>query len=165
MLLKVFPNSEAGRILAPQIQSPRSFFENCNMPFPVDVKWIAKTEKKLGTRLPSSYVTAMVKMNGGSVVSRDGTWSLFPIFDGSDRKRIQRTCSSVDRESFNARETRYDFPPKAVVIGENGCGDLLVLLPMPDAPENLQHDIYLWDHETSETSHLADDFADMPKTA
>ena len=33
------------------------------------------------------------------------------------------------------------------------------------APDNLQHGVYWWDHETSETSHLADDFADMSKTA
>ena len=135
------------------------------MPFPVDVKWIAETEKKLGVRFPASYVNAMVRMNGGSVVSRNGTWSLFPIFDASDRKRIQRTCSSVDRESSNARETCFGFPPDAVVIGENGYGDLLVLIPMADAPDNLQHGVYWWDRETSETSHLADDFADMSKTA
>ena len=135
------------------------------MPFPVDSKWVAATEKKLGVRFPASYVNAMVRMNGGSVVAREGTWTLFPIFDASDRNRIQRTCSSVDRETLNARETCYEFPRNAVVIGENGCGDLLVLLPMIDVPENLQHDVYWWDHETSETIQISDDFADMEKTA
>jgi len=37
------------------------------MPFPVDAKWITKTEEKLGVRFPASFVTAMSKMNGGSV--------------------------------------------------------------------------------------------------
>jgi hypothetical protein len=51
-----------------------------------------------------------------------------------------------------------------VVIGNNGGGDLLVLLPSPDAPERLQHDVYWWDHETGEIHHVASDFADLPKS-
>jgi len=135
------------------------------MPFPVDSKWIAATEEKLGVRFPASYVVAMTTMNGGSVISGDESWTLYPVFDASDRKRIQRTCSSVDRESKNARETCYEFPQDAVVIGENGCGDLLVFLPMDDAPENLQHDVYYWEQETSKTIHVSDDFGDLEKTA
>lgn len=134
------------------------------MPFPVDSKWIIATEAKLGVRFPASYIASMTLQNGGMVSSSADHWWLFPILDASDRKRIARTCSSVDRETESARKTCYGFPPDAVVIGNNGGGDLLVLLPSPDAPERLQHDVYWWDHETGEIHHVASDFADLPKS-
>ena len=63
-----------------------------------------------------------------------------------------------------ARKDWYGFPPDAVAIGENGGGDLLVLIPMPEHPDTLQHSVYWWDHETGEIELVADDFSDLPKT-
>lgn len=134
------------------------------MPFPVDIKWITQTELKLGVRFPASFVTAMAKMNGGAVRTRIDHFQLFPFFDGSDRKRIQRTCSSIDRETITARKDWCGFPPDAVVIGVNGGGDLLVLIPMPDHSDTLQHSVYWWDHETGEIERVADDFSDLRKS-
>jgi len=134
------------------------------MPFPVDAKWITQTEEKLGVRFPASFVTAMSKMNGGSVRTRIDHFDLFPFLDASDRKRIQRTCGSIDRETATARKDWCGFPPDAVAIGANGGGDLLVLIPMPDHPDTLRHSVYWWDHETGEIEHVADDFSDLPKT-
>lgn len=134
------------------------------MPFPVEAKWIKQAEEKLGVRFPASFVTAMSKMNGGTVRTSIDDFALFPFLDGSDRKRIQRTCGSIDRETITARKDRYGFPPDAVAIGENGGGDLLVLIPMPDHPDTLQHSVYWWDHDTGELELVADDFADLPKT-
>ncbi|MCO6047793.1 SMI1/KNR4 family protein [Aeoliella sp. ICT_H6.2] len=131
------------------------------MPFPVDIKWINETEKKLGVRFPASFVTAMAKMNGGGVNTTFDSFVLFPFFDASDRKRIQRTCNSIDRETRSARESWHGFPATAVAIGANGGGDLLVLLPMPGHPDTLQHNVYWWDHETGEIELVADDFADL----
>ncbi len=134
------------------------------MPFPVDARWITQTEEKLSVRFPASFVTAMSKMNGGTVRTRVDRFDLFPFLDASDRKRIQRTCGSIDRETIAARKDWYGFPPDAVAIGANGGGDLLVLIPMPEHPDTLQHSVYWWDHETSEVELVADDFSDLPKT-
>ncbi|KAA1257441.1 SMI1 / KNR4 family protein [Rubripirellula obstinata] len=134
------------------------------MSFPVDSKWIVATEQKLGVRFPASYATSMATLNGGTVISSVDHWSLFHILDSSDRKRIARTCSSVDRETASARANSYGFPPDAVVIGENGGGDSLILKPMDDHPDTLQHAVYWWDHETGESHSLVDDFGDLPKT-
>jgi hypothetical protein len=132
------------------------------MPFPVDSKWIAQTEEKLGVRFPASFVTAMSKKNGGSVRTRIDTFELFSFFDASNRKRIQRTCGSIDRETATARKDCYGFPRDAVAIGANGGGDLLILLPMSDHQDTLQHSVYWWDHETGEVQQVADDFNDLP---
>ena len=132
------------------------------MPFPVDAKWITQTEKKLGTQFPESFVVAMSKDNGGSVSTDVDLFWLFPFFDGSDRVRIKRTTSSIDRETASAR-TRPGFPRDAIAIGTNGGGDLLVLIPKPGRPESLQHAVFWWDHETDEVIHIADDFAELAK--
>lgn len=134
------------------------------MPFPVDARWITQTEEKLGVRFPASFVTSMSQVNGGSVQTGIDQFILFPFLDASDRKRIQRTCGSIDRETTAARKGWCGFPPDAVAIGTNGGGDLLVLLPMPDHPDTLQHSIYWWDHETGEVLLVAADFNDLPKS-
>jgi hypothetical protein len=134
------------------------------MPFPVDIKWVNQTESKLGVKFPSAFVTAMVSMNGGSVRMSTDQFELFPFFDGTDKKHIQRTCNSIDRETSYARKNSHGFPENAVAIGANGCGDLLMLLPMDDTPEVLQHNVYWWDHETATINDAADDFGDLDKS-
>ncbi|MCU0721750.1 MAG: SMI1/KNR4 family protein [Pirellula sp.] len=123
-----------------------------------------QTEEKLGVRFPASFVTAMSRMNGGTVITRVDRFDLFPFLDAFDRRRIQRTCGSIDRETISARKDWYGFPSDAVAIGANGGGDLLVLVPRPEQPDILQHSVYWWDHETGEVELVADDFSDIPKT-
>lgn len=130
------------------------------MPFPVEAKWITQTEEKFGVRLPASFVTAMAKMNGGAIRIGVDQFELFPFLDASDRKRIQRTCGSIDRETNTARKACYGFPPDVVAIGVNGGGDLLVLIPMSEHPETLQHSVHWWGHETGE---LVTESNDAPK--
>ena len=133
------------------------------MPFPVDSKWIAETEKKLGVKFPASFVVAMAKMNGGAVdVGTDVFW-LHPFMDKSDKKRIQRTCNSICRETASMRELEY-FQDELVSIGHNGGGDALVLKPMADNPTTLEHTVYWWDHETSELDVAAHDFNELNKS-
>ncbi len=134
------------------------------MPFPVDSQWIRQTEVKLGVRFPASFVIAMSKSNGGSVRTQIDDFELFPFLDASDRTRIRRTCNSIDRETNSARNHWHGFPAGAVAIGANGGGDLLILIPMPDEPNTLQHTVYWWDHETGEVDAVADDFAELSKS-
>ena len=130
------------------------------MPFPVDGKWIAETEAKLGVRFPASFVTSMARMNGGAVHTGNELFFLYSFLDGTDRKRLQRTCSSICRETRSMRNWDH-FQKDLVVIGHNGGGDLLVLKPMEDEATVLEHTIYWWDHETSTIQPVADDFEDL----
>jgi hypothetical protein len=133
------------------------------MPFPVDGKWIQATEARLGVRFPASFVNAMASMNGGAVdIGSDVFW-LYSFLDRTDRKRIRRTASSIDRETESMRKWDH-FRSDLVVIGQNGGGDLLVLAPMPDDPTTLQHTVYWWNHETSEVEPVAEDFSDLNRT-
>ena len=134
------------------------------MPFPVDTKWIAETERKLNVRFPASFAVAMTRMNGGSVDTGDDNFELYSFLDKTDRKRIQRTCSSICRETESNRKWDH-FPDDLIVIGHNGGGDLLVLAPMADDPTTLQHTVYWYDHETSQVEPVADDFAKLAENA
>src|SRR5258706_11168590 len=108
------------------------------MPFPVDIKYVTQTEKKLGVKFPASFVVKMVKQNGGSVSAASDTWNLHPFLDASDRKRLARTCNDISRETSVAHEWPR-FPSDAVAIGSNGGGDLLILLPQKDNPSVRSH--------------------------
>ena len=132
------------------------------MPFPVDSKWVAETESKLGIRFPASFVVAMCKRNGGSVNVDNDVFFLHPFLDKSDKKRIQRTCNSICRETASLRDFEF-FQTELVAIGHNGTGDALVLKPMNDDPTCLDHSVYLWHFETSEIELVADDFAELSR--
>lgn len=130
------------------------------MPFPVEIKFINDAEAKLGVKFPASFVVKMTKLNGGSVATEIDDWQLFPFLDSSDRKRLARTCNDIVRETRSARESPH-FPHEAVAIGANGGGDHLILLPQPDAPHLLSHEVFWWDHETGEIIQVADDFSEL----
>jgi len=130
------------------------------VPFPVDIKSIHDAELKLGVRFPASFVSKMVKLNGGSVRIASDIFELHPFLDASDRKRLARTCNDIVRETTSARGWR-GFPETAVNIGANGGGDLLVLMPQADRADLLSHEVYWWDHETGALQPAADDFADL----
>ena len=58
------------------------------MAFPVDIQFVKRAEAKLGRKLPLGYAAKMCRDNGGEVATDTGHWSLYPIFDDSDRKRL-----------------------------------------------------------------------------
>ena len=120
-----------------------------------------QTQAKLGRVLPHGYVARMCRQNGGEVNAGQDVWELFPIFDGSDRKRLSRTCNDIVRETERARK-RPDFPPAAIAIGANGSGDLLILLPDSDG-ERYADAVYWWDHETGAIEQVADGFEDLER--
>jgi hypothetical protein len=129
------------------------------MPFPLDIQFVRRAEEKFGRRLPLGYVARMCRAIGGQVRAGGDVWSLHPILDTTDRKRLARTCNDIVRETAGACE-RPDFPPGALAIGDNGGGDVLVLLPDPEA-NRFADAVYWWDHETGELNRVADAFEDL----
>lgn len=129
------------------------------MPFPVDEKYIIKTEEKLGVRFPRSFRNRMMLKNGGEVVTESDGWELFPFLDTSDKIRLKRTCNDIIRETAEAKE--WDgFPSAAVAIGTNGEGDQLVFMPSED-PTQLQSVVFLWEHETRTIHKIAEDIDEL----
>jgi hypothetical protein len=101
----------------------------------------------------------MCHNSGGEVRIRDDAFTLFPILDSTDRKRLARTCNDVVRETGQARQWRY-FPADALAIGDNGCGDKLVFLPDPES-QRFGNAVYWWDHETGELHEVTADFDEI----
>jgi len=129
------------------------------MAFPLDIQFVKRAEAKLGRKLPLGYVAKMCSNNGGEVATRTDSWWLYPIFDDSDKRRLKRTCNDIVRETTLARQ-RPDFPPEALAIGDNGGGDVLVLLAEPQT-DRYADAVYWWDHETGELNKVADAFEDL----
>lgn len=130
------------------------------MPFPVDERYIAEAEQKLGVRLPEAYRAKLERENGGELPTPPDAWRLYPVRDASDRKRLKRTCNDMVLETHRAREWT-GFPPTAVTIGSNGGGDQLVFLPGPEQPAVLGPALYWWDHETGNLNQIVEDVATM----
>jgi len=125
------------------------------MPFPVDLKYIVEFETDLGLSFPEKFKAKMTIENGGEIQTDEDEWTLFPFLDKSDNKRISRTCNHIGLETENAKEWD-NFPADAVAIGENGFGDLLILLPDKSTPSKLTDNIFVWSHETGEIYELAE---------
>ena len=131
------------------------------MAFPVERCYVEETERQLGVKFPASFVAKMLHDNGGEVATPADAWQLRPFLDKSDRKRFARTSDDIVRETAAARKWR-GFPPDAIAIGNNGCGDRLVLVPTPGDPNCLSPEVYWWDHETGEIHNVGDLFARAP---
>jgi hypothetical protein len=116
------------------------------MSFPVDERFIAAAEQRLGRSLPAGLRTRLSRKNGGWVQTREDDWSLHPIWDPSDHKRISRTSRHIVRETEQARQAP-SFPPGAIAIGNNVLGDRLVARPGSD-------EIEAWRCETGRCSRI-----------
>jgi hypothetical protein len=101
----------------------------------------------------------MCSNNGGEVDVGEDSFCLHPILDSSDRKRMSRSCNDIVRETAAAL-LWPGFPPDALAIGNNGGGDLLVLLPDPSGVRYADS-VYWWDHETGEVNLAANTFDDL----
>lgn len=127
------------------------------MPFPVDKKYIEKTQNELGVIFPDKFVLKMIKENGGEIITDQDIWQLFPFFDLSDKKRISRTCNHIGHETMESRKW-VGFPQTGIAIAENSFGDKLVLMPSDANQKQLQDIIFIWLHETGELVEIAKDF-------
>ena len=114
------------------------------MPFPVDESRILEAEKQLGRRLPSGLRAHLLRSDGGEIEVAGDTWTLHPVRDPTDRKRMVRTINHIVRQTQQARAW-HNFPPGAICIATNAYGDHLIVRAGSD-------EIELWDHETGECS-------------
>lgn len=130
------------------------------MPFPVDTKYIEEAERELGIMFPPIYKSKMNRENGGEVGTKDDSWILFPFFDKSGNERIRRTSNHIVLETRNARDWT-NFPQEAVAIGENGCGDYLILQKANRTNNVLSDTLYSWLHETGEIYRVGDSILDL----
>src|SRR5437764_470750 len=98
------------------------------MAFSTSEDMIAAAEEALQRRFPPALRSRFARANGGEIGAIDEDWTLNPVRDASDRKRLARTTSDVVHETAAAR-TWQRFPPDGIAVASNGGGDLLVLLP------------------------------------
>jgi len=128
------------------------------MSFPLESRFIEAAEQSLGIRFPASYVRFMRESNGGT--TPDDRWLLHPIYDASDRTRINRTCNHLVRETERARGLE-GFPEGAVVIGENLEHVFLLLLPDSSQSRELSDTVYAWHPFHRDLDTVVDDFSDF----
>lgn len=129
------------------------------MPFDLNEECVVQAEAKLEAVLPESYRRAMMLANGGEVATEEEDWYLYPILDGSDKKRFARTCNDIVAETKSCADWR-GFPVQAVAIANNGSGDQLVFLR---AGDRFASTVYIWSHETGKLTKVADDFAGLER--
>jgi SMI1 / KNR4 family (SUKH-1) len=103
---------------------------------------VAAAEATLGRRLPKAHRQRLIRRNGGEVEVAGESWTLYPVWDATDRKTVARTAAHIIRENEVLRREWQDvLPPGVIAIADNGGGDLLVLEPETET-------VLLWDHET-----------------
>jgi len=107
---------------------------------------VAAAEVALGRRLPELHRRRLIRKNGGEVQAAGEAWTLYPVWDDTDRKTVARTANHLIRENEALRRDWPDLiPPGFIAIADNGSGDLLVLGPERD-------DVLTWDHETGRSA-------------
>lgn len=127
-----------------------------HVPFPVDPGFIEQAESRLGVRFPEPYRRRLLGCNGGEIVlTPDEVWRLVSVRDDSSVERLRRTWDDVVRQTEEARSWRR-FPANAVVIGHDGCGNLLVLLPYGSGACG----VAVWNHETGRIDAMPHDIFD-----
>ena len=83
----------------------------------------------------------------------------FPYSTPPIKKRLRRTCHHIAKETASARENWHGFPAQAVLIGDNQCGDFLLLLP--ESPQQLGEAIFLWSSDGGELEQVANSIDDL----
>lgn len=69
------------------------------MAFPGSEELVAAAEARLGRRLPEAHRERLLRENGGEVRADRQTWTLYPVWDASNRKTIARTANHIIREN------------------------------------------------------------------
>lgn len=127
------------------------------MAFATSEEVILENELELGCTFPLSFKNKMLKENGGEIEFEDEGWQIFPFYDKTDRKTRSRTCNSIIKETASASEWR-GFPKEAIAIAGNGSGDFLVFLKKE---KQISNEVYIWSHETTELTKVANNFSEL----
>ena len=130
------------------------------MAFSVDKKFMLDAEIELGFAFPDEFKQKMMLENGGEIIIENEIWKVYPIFDKSDNKRINRTCNHIVLETKHAKEWN-SFPDNVVAIGANDYGDQLILCPVPKSSSKLGEEIFIWSHETGKIEKIANSINDL----
>src|SRR5512147_1653481 len=100
------------------------------MPFPGSHQLVDTAEASLGRRLPIELRNRLVQQSGGTIDAGGETWSLYPVWDPTDRKTAARTANHILRENEALRRDWPEaLPPGFVAIADNEGGDYLVIGP------------------------------------
>jgi SMI1 / KNR4 family (SUKH-1) len=114
------------------------------MAFPGSEELVATAEAALGRTLSEPHRARLIRENGGEIRALREYWTLYPVWDPTNRKTMGRTANHILRENEALRRDWPDVLPEGwVAIADNGGGDLLVLSPTDDF-------VRFWDHETGE---------------
>jgi hypothetical protein len=114
------------------------------MAFAGSEELVAAAEARLGRMLPEAHRTRLIRENGGEIRAIRYTWTLFPVWDPTNRKTMGRTANHILRENEALRRDWPDaLPEQWFAIADNGGGDYLVLSPADDV-------VRFWDHETGD---------------
>src|SRR4029078_445689 len=86
----------------------------------------AAAEAALGRRLPAGHRQRLIRENGGEIEAAGDVWTLYPVWDDTDRRTGARTAHHLIRENeVLRREWPEVMPPGFIVIGDDGGGDML----------------------------------------
>jgi SMI1 / KNR4 family (SUKH-1) len=114
------------------------------MAYPGTEKSIAAAEETLGRKFSEQHRQRLLQENGGEVRALREHWTLYPVWDPTNRKTMGRTANHIIRENQGLRRDQPDiWPDGFVAIADNGGGDYLVLAPGDEV-------VRFWDHETGE---------------
>ena len=101
------------------------------MGLPVAEERIVETETQLGRRLPDGFRERTKQSNGGTDIKVGRTrFTLYAVWDPTDRKTMTRSASHVIRETESLYRYLGDLlPPGGVVLGSDNGGNALLVLP------------------------------------
>lgn len=127
------------------------------MPFDLSEEQLKATESEIGATFPESYRRQMMRSNGGEVNAVSDYWSLIPLRDTSDRKRLSRTANHllVETKSFSGFPS---WPENAYAVAENGTGDALVMFR--DGAQ-IKPQVFCWHHEDGALELVTEDFSSL----
>lgn len=121
------------------------------MPFPASDLAIEAEEAAIGFPLPTGLRQRLSRQNGGTIFAGGEEWTLFPVWDSTNRRTAAVSSRHIARETAALYEGMATaIPPNRAAIGSNEGGDYLLL----DSAGRIS----VWRHETGaeELTHLDD---------
>ena len=97
------------------------------MTFPIEEKYISKTELDLNVKFPIRFKTRMMDSNGGIIVADKIEIELFPFFDQRNSKRRNQTYNDIKLENDKIKKYNNNFPNNSIVIGKDNLGNAVIL--------------------------------------